>query len=264
MTSAELDKITKVVRKCAKHKKKCKNARQCQQGAVSQALSVVNKARRRRGEAEISRTPIYRFVNGMTHGRARTEKRGRPKSLTKRDVKKILATRRRLIQKAKGEYRVTYKDIVEASGYKKVCGQKCIEDALRAEGVRYKAPRKKIGISSIDAAKRLKVAKQWKKRRLSYRRGRTYYDVKAFPLPLTSKQRSRFRQTQVTGHLRLPSEGTDMGFTRPREAHCWIGVPSTNIAAAVAKDKSSCGTMWGASGMAPRQLRSTASPYVRL
>ena len=54
---------------------------------------------------------------------------------------------------------------------------------------------------------------------------------------MTPKQRKRYRQTKVTGHLRLPGEGVSQGFTKPREKHCWIGVPSVTIAAAVARDK---------------------------
>ena len=56
-------------------------------------------------------------------------------------------------------------------------------------------------------------------------------------MPLTPDQRKRYRQTRVTGHLRLPSEGTDRGFTKPRQKHGWLGIPSVNIAAVVSKDR---------------------------
>ena len=62
-------------------------------------------------------------------------------------------------------------------------------------------------------------------------------DNKAFPYPLTPAQRKRFRQTMISGHLRKPSEGLDRGFTKPREKHSFIGIPSVTISAAVAKDK---------------------------
>jgi hypothetical protein len=41
----------------------------------------------------------------------------------------------------------------------------------------------------------------------------------------------------VTGHLRKGSEGVDAGFTKPREKHSFIGMPSATISAAVAKDR---------------------------
>ena len=53
-----------------------------------------------------------------------------------------------------------------------------------------------------------------------------YVDNKAFPLPLTPEQRKRFAQTRVSGHLRLKNEGTLRGFTKPREKHQWLGMPS--------------------------------------
>lgn len=56
-------------------------------------------------------------------------------------------------------------------------------------------------------------------------------------MPLTPKQRKRYRQTKVTGHLRMAGEGVEQGFTKPREKHAWIGVPSVTVSAAVAGDK---------------------------
>ena len=64
-----------------------------------------------------------------------------------------------------------------------------------------------------------------------------YYDNKAFPLPLTPAQRKKFKQTRIEGHLRLPSEGTDQGITKPREKHSFIGMPSVTISAVAAKDR---------------------------
>ena len=64
-----------------------------------------------------------------------------------------------------------------------------------------------------------------------------FMDNKNFPLPLTEAQRKRLRTTRVTGHLRKPSEGTSRGFTKPRDNHSLTGIPSVNIAAAVAKNR---------------------------
>ena len=56
-------------------------------------------------------------------------------------------------------------------------------------------------------------------------------------MPLTPAQRKKFKQTLVTGHLRKPSEGVKRGMTKPRQQHSWLGMPSVNITAAIAKDK---------------------------
>jgi hypothetical protein len=56
-------------------------------------------------------------------------------------------------------------------------------------------------------------------------------------LPLTAKQRKRWRQTRVTGHLRTKSEGLFPEFVKPKTSHTFLGVPSVTIAAAVAKDR---------------------------
>jgi hypothetical protein len=81
--------------------------------------------------------------------------------------------------------------------------------------------------------------KDWIRRPKSYwaKSVHAFVDNKAFPIPLTDKQRKKFRQTRVTGHLRTPAEGVDRGCTMPRANHCWIGIPSVTISAAVAKDK---------------------------
>ena len=64
-----------------------------------------------------------------------------------------------------------------------------------------------------------------------------YLDCKAWVKPLTEKQRKRYRQTKVYGHLRYPSEGTDRGFTKPRQKHAWVGIPSLTVAAVVSVDR---------------------------
>ena len=56
-------------------------------------------------------------------------------------------------------------------------------------------------------------------------------------MPLTPTDRSRYNKLRVRDHLRLKAEGTARGFTKPRERHTFLGVPSVNIAAAVSKGR---------------------------
>ena len=114
-----------------------------------------------------------------------------------------------------------------------------IADALRADGVRYRTARTKIGLSEKDAKERLAVCRKWVKRPRAFwsRSVHAYVDNKAWVIPLTPNQRQRFKQTLISGHLRKASEGTMRGCTRPRTQHAWLGVPSVTISAAVAKDR---------------------------
>jgi hypothetical protein len=208
-------------------------------GTAADALRTVNAQRMRKNIREVEKSTVYRFAKGFTHQRGATETRGRKRSLSKQDARKLDTTRRRLILAADNEKRITHADIVETAGLTDVTCRRVCEDALRAKRVSFKTPRRKIQISEADAKLRLGVAKVWVKRRGTYwsKKVHAYVDNKNFPIPRTPKQRKRFRQTMITGHLRKASEGTDRGFTKPREKHSFIGIPSVTISAVVAKDK---------------------------
>ena len=213
------------------------------------ALRSINMARKAKKIREGQKDGVHRYVRGETHKLGALEKRGRKRSLSAQDVRKLDSVRRRLIQKAKNSHRVTYNDVIAESGLEDDARGRVCADALRAEGVACKPPRRKIYVSEDDAKLRKATVDKWLKYPKTYwhptkkQRGvHAYHDEKSFPCPLTEKQRQRFRQNLVTGHLRKPSEGTDRGFTKPREKHSFIGMPTITISAAVAKDKMSCGT----------------------
>lgn len=208
-------------------------------GTAADALRAVNAQRVGKNIREVEKSTVYRFAKGLTHKRGAAETRGRKRSLSKQNVRKLDTVRRRLIKTADNEKRVTHADVIKEACLTDVACQRVCEDALRAEGVSFKAPRRKIQISEEDAKHRLRVAKVWVRHRRSYwsKSVHAYVDNKSFPIPRTPKQRKRFRQTMITGHLRKSSEGIDRGFTKPREKHSFIGIPSVTISAAVAKDK---------------------------
>ena len=211
---------------------------------ATEALHILNKARKAKKIREVQKHAVHRYVKGRTHKLGAPEKRGRKRSLSPQQVSKLDKVRRRLIQKAHNNSRVTYKDVIAGAGLEEQACQRVCEDALRAEGVSYKPPRRKIYVSEQDAKIRKATADKWLKWPKTYwhptkkQRGvHACRDEKAFPCPLTEKQRQWFRQTLVSGHLRKPSEGIDRGFTKPREKHSFVGIPSVTISAAVAKDK---------------------------
>ena len=92
---------------------------------------------------------------------------------------------------------------------------------------------------SVGGASSSARGKEWSKRPPAFWREsvHAYVDNKNFVMPLTPKQREKFRQTMVTGHLRKASEGTERGFTKPRQQHAFLGIPSVCVTAAVAKDR---------------------------
>lgn len=110
LTEAEKELIDQVVRKDRR--------------SPVQAFRAVNKERQKHGEGHVNKAIIYRFVNGMTHGRNRRETRGRASLLTDAEVKDALATRRRLIKEASGGKRVTWADVHKASGLKRKVSQR--------------------------------------------------------------------------------------------------------------------------------------------
>jgi hypothetical protein len=203
------------------------------------AVREVNKRRAKQGTPPVAKTTVYRYTKGDTHRPMQKEKRGRPKALSRLDIRKLDQSRRRLIKKAKNEHPVTYKEIAEEAGLHEKAGERTVADGLRGINVRFRAPRSKVFLSEPDAMERLKVAKAWIKHPASHwaKNIHAYMDCKSFPLPLNAKQRSKIRQARVKGHLRKPSEGTSRGFTKVRTKHSFLGVPSVTIAAAVAKDK---------------------------
>ena len=197
-----------------------------------------------------SKQAVYNYVNGVTHRRGVEETRGRNKLLTKADVRKLIHARRRLIKKAKGEARVRYGDVIEAARLGKDVSKRTVEDAMRAENIRYRPARKKIFLTEKDAVARVNILSKWIKKpaRFWSEEVHAFMDNKAWPIPLTVKQRAKYNATKVTGHLRLPSEGVEHGFTRPRTEHSFLGIPSIQICAAVAKDRvilwHDCGKKW--------------------
>ena len=204
----------------------------------AQAIERLAKKREKRGDEPLEKTSIYRFLRGETHLRAGRETRGRKKGVNAKDIRVLQQTRRRLIKEANNEKSVTWQDVYDEANLPSAPSMRVVQDALRKKGVTFKPPRRKIAISKDDASKRYKVGLAWAKKPVSFWMCiNGYYDCKRFPLPLTPKQRAKFKQTRVTGHLRTGAEGVERGFTKPREVHSWIGLPSVNIAAVVAQNR---------------------------
>jgi hypothetical protein len=224
LTKKELDMINDTCRK---------------KGTGKDAIGAINKMRKKKRIPPISPEAVYSYIRGKTHQPGRKDKRGNKSILKPRHVKKLMKARVRLIKKTNNSKRVTYADIIREADLDVDPCQKVVEEALREEGVQYRRARAKIQITSGDAEKRVVFAEKWKKKAADFWTDDVdgHHDLKAFPMTLTEAQRLRYAQTKVVGHLRLESEGTEQGFTRPKQNHQWLGIPSVTISAVVSANK---------------------------
>jgi hypothetical protein len=208
-----------------------------QKRSGADACRAVNTLRVRKQLDAVSVTAVHNYINGATHARGRADRRGQgQRLLTTVHVRKLAAARRRLIKKVD---RVTYADVIAEAKLDVSCCQRTVMDAMRDEGIAYRPARAKVQITDEDAKKRLEFAEEWRVKPPSFWTNSMhgFLDCKAWPAPLTPKQRKKHSQTRVVGHLRYPCEGADRGFTKPRQKHAWIGVPAINIAAVVSGDR---------------------------
>jgi hypothetical protein len=226
LTKQELHLIDKTVRK---------------KGLGKDAIDAINKIRKTKKIQKISPSAVYGYIRGERHQPDRKDKRGSQRILKPRHVKKLMKVRRQLIKKANNAQRVTYEDVIRAANLDVEPCQKLVEETLKAEGVGYRPARAKIQITSQDAEKRLAFGEKWQKKPADFwtdgEKVHGYHDLKAWPMTLTEAQRLRYQQTKVTGHLRLASEGCEQGFTKPKQNHQWIGIPSVTISAVVSAEK---------------------------
>ncbi len=155
LTTAELNLIDRVVR--------------VQKHSGADACRAVNATRAKKSIEAVSITSVHKYIKGVTHARGRVDGRGKSQNiLAKAHVKKLLGVRRRIIQKADNETRVTYAEVIEKANLGVECCQRVAENAMRAEGVSYQPARAKVQITEEDAVKRYAFATEWCEKPMSY------------------------------------------------------------------------------------------------
>ena len=75
------------------------------QMSAIEALRQISTARKRNTVREVEKSSVDRYVRGLTHKPHVPEKRGRKRSLSKKDVRSLDQARRRLIKRAENEER---------------------------------------------------------------------------------------------------------------------------------------------------------------
>ncbi len=148
------------------------------------ACRAVNATRAKKGIEAVSITSVHKYIRGVTHARGRVDGRGKSQNiLTKAHVKKLLGVRRRIIQKADNETRVTYAEVIEKANLGVECCQRVAENAMRAEGVSYQTARANT---------------------------HGFLDCTAWPVPPTPDQRTAYSKTRAKAHCRLPRDATHL------------------------------------------------------
>ena len=109
-----------------------------EQNTPTEAMQSMHKARKAKKIREVQKQAVQCFVKGRTHKLGACEKRGRKRGLSSKGIRALDKARRRLIQKAKNERRIMYKDFIKEACLEDDVCQRVFEDALRAEGVAYK------------------------------------------------------------------------------------------------------------------------------
>ena len=165
LTTSEMELIDNVIRR--------------DHGKQIDAVNAVNIKRAPQRILPVTAGTVSRYVRGRTHVRSEPERRGGKRKLTPLQLRRLDQTRRRLVQNADNEHRVTYENIIEEADLDLDVCQRTVEDALRERSVGYRKPREKIQLSDKDARIRRDKGKIWQRHTKKYWRKKTYVDGKA-------------------------------------------------------------------------------------
>ena len=192
--------------------------------------------RRRKGAKAPHITNVRRAIRGKTYRRGHVETRGRKKKLSAQAVRKINATRRTLIQKAKGEQEVHWKQILKAArvDVHKTTASRSLKEA--GYDVQWRRPREKPLRTPAAEALRAEIAGRWRRRPVTFFTEALdlIMDNKRWEIPTHAAAVSYSKMKKVRGHLRTREEGLSAGYTKPNtKKHCLNPGASVLICAGV-------------------------------
>jgi hypothetical protein len=192
--------------------------------------------RRQRHKSQPNLTTVRRVLKGKTFKRSAIETRGRPKALTKANLKAVDKAREKLIIKANTEYEVTWDDVIKKSRVPSVDRTTVAKNMTKAGyDVKWRPPREKLVRGEMDEQERKDKCNKLRKLPESFwqRTVDCYMDNKKWKIPTTKKGIRFLRMTKVRGHLRKPSEGLKKGFTKPNARKHNVSVGSVNVCACI-------------------------------
>ena len=125
--------------------------------AVADILSRLSRTRTRLGQGGPDLTSVRRALKGRTFKRGRAETRGRPRRLTRHNLRPLDKARMRLVKKMDGDGEVHWDDAIRAARVPLV-DRTTASKALRAAGydICWRNPRAKPPRSGMDEADRAK------------------------------------------------------------------------------------------------------------
>lgn len=205
--------------------------------AVTDILSRLSRTRARLGQGGPDLTSVRRALKGRTFKRGRAETRGRPRRLTRHNLRSLDKARMRLVKKMDGDGEVHWEDVIRAARVPLV-DRTTASKALRAAGydIRWRNPRTKPPRSGMDEAHRAKMCDKLRKLPDAFwtEKVDAYIDCKRWSVPRNLRGHSYLNKLKVRGHLRTPAEGLKKGFTKPdKRKHRRNVGPLVNVFAAI-------------------------------
>lgn len=219
---------------------------------VEEVLAKLQADRAKEGETVPSKTAVYRFLEGKTYERGRSETRGakrirRPSNLPSTANKQRI----KLIKEAKNDYLVTWSDVHQATKTvlkkrgaidrtHKMPSQDWLEREMRDNyDVRARPGKRRISRATDQEKQRYDQALDWVQHSKGFWTNgiHAYIDNKKFVMARTAVDKKKLRSTRVHHHLWTPGEGGQKGFVLPKKGRMLLGIPSVDVTCAVCKGK---------------------------
>ena len=180
--------------------------------------TIFARQRERRGLRAPHISRFRQALRGTTYKRSRKETRGRKRKYSSQWVKKMNATRKLLLKKAKGEREVRWADVQKASRASKA-HRSTVLKSFRREGldVQARPPRAKPLRTPVQAAARVAYCDEWSQKRPEYFINKVdmIIDNKQFDVPTSERARQYLKSQRVRFHLRTRGEGSLPEMTKP-------------------------------------------------
>lgn len=214
LTKSELDTITKLA---------------AEGKTVAEIHRGIGAKRAKRGVPIPVVKVIRRAVAGSTFNRGGVETRGRKRSLSTTNVRRVNATRMRLYKDAKGEREVTWGEVLRKSRVPEVHPTTAAR-SLQRLGIDVKArtPREKPVRTTAHKAKRVEVCTAWQRKPVSFfcKDVDMILDNKYWPIPMSTAAKRHANMRRVRFHLRTRREGLRPGLQNGVNEGVWhrVGV----------------------------------------
>ena len=210
-------------------------------------IEEMEKSREKKGLPPFSESAVRRVLRGEAYQRAKVERRGRPRKVTKKVVQAFENTRKKLAKKMKkkGGGGVPWKLIMSAGKLRGKVSIRRLQPVVKeTEDVTYRPDRARPERTENETEAREHQSGTWKPYPVNHwlpddtvkdpQEGiHGYIDNKTYYVPTTPAKKAHLQKLKVHGHLRKKSEGSNPEYLKPKRQHRGIGCPSITIAACV-------------------------------